>query len=119
MLEWIKEFFGIRDLRELEGLNPGSPRWRDLKSKLNNLRVEYRSNRVRQRKIRGIVANVGAIQFQRGDETVTIEVGAPSLPFAVIRSLAHRTYRHISANLVKLLLIQSSLVSILTTRRKS
>ena len=67
-------YLGVRNPRDLEALAPGNARWRDLKSKLNNVRVEYNSNRVRQRKIRGLVPRAGEIEFQRGEEMITIEV---------------------------------------------
>lgn len=73
--EWIKEYLGLRDIRDLENLDERTcPRWRDLKSKLNNVRVEYTSDRVRQRKIRGIVPRAGEIEFERDGELITIEV---------------------------------------------
>ncbi|KZV70736.1 Piwi-domain-containing protein [Peniophora sp. CONT] len=74
LFDWIMNYMGFRDIRNLEAFTPAHPGWRDLKSKLNNLRVEYKSDRVRQRKIRGIVARAGDIEFQRGDERITVEM---------------------------------------------
>ncbi|VDB96565.1 unnamed protein product [Peniophora sp. CBMAI 1063] len=73
LLDWIMNYMEFQNLRDLEVLEPASPRWRDLKTKLNNVRVEYRSNRVRQRKIRGIIPHAGEIEFDRGDDRITIE----------------------------------------------
>ena len=89
LLDWIMAHLGLRDPRELEGLTPQDRRWNDIKTKLRNLRVEYKSDRTRRRKIRGIVPNAGEIEFQREEERITVQECVLPLSLIAVQLIAY------------------------------